>query len=458
MTELTTRKEALEYHSQGRPGKIEIVASKPCLTQIDLSLAYTPGVAEPCREIAKDKNKVFDYTARGNLIAVVTDGSAVLGLGNIGPEAAKPVMEGKAVLFKRFADIDVIDLELGTQDVDEIVAAVKAIEPTVSGINLEDISSPRCFEIERRLQEELSIPVFHADQHGTAVITGAALLNAIEIAGKNIKDVRLVVNGAGAAAIACTDLIVSLGVNPENVLMCDSKGVIYAKRTEGMNEYKARFARETDRRSLADAMEGSDVFIGVSVADTVTPEMLLSMTRDPIVLAMANPDPEIPYPLAVETRPDVIMATGRSDFPNQVNNVLGFPFIFRGALDVRATCINKEMLHAAGRPRLRPRTDRVRPRVLHPQAPRPPRHPPRRDRCRHSRHGERRRRQADRPLRVHPAVGRAHGRRARPHEPRREPRTTPQPAHRLSRGRGGEDDHRCGVRRRRAHRQTDPAR
>ena len=235
MTELTTRKEALEYHSQGRPGKIEIVASKPCLTQIDLSLAYTPGVAEPCREIAKDKNKVFDYTARGNLIAVVTDGSAVLGLGNIGPEAAKPVMEGKAVLFKRFADIDVIDIELGTQDVDEIVAAVKAIEPTVSGINLEDISSPRCFEIERRLQEELSIPVFHDDQHGTAVITGAALLNAIEIAGKDIKDVRLVVNGAGAAAIACTDLVVSLGVNPENVLMCDSKGVIYAERTEGMN-------------------------------------------------------------------------------------------------------------------------------------------------------------------------------------------------------------------------------
>jgi len=347
VTELTTRKEALEYHSQGRPGKIEIVASKPCLTQIDLSLAYTPGVAEPCREIAEDTNKVFDYTARGNLIAVVTDGSAVLGLGNIGPEAAKPVMEGKAVLFKRFADIDVIDLELGTQDVDEIVAAVKAIEPTVSGINLEDISAPRCFEVERRLQEELSIPVFHDDQHGTAVITGAALMNALQIAEKRIEDVIVVVNGAGAAAIACTDLVVSLGVTPENVLMCDSKGVLHTERTEGLNEYKARFVRETDRRSLADAMEGSDVFIGVSVADTVTPEMLLSMAENPIVLAMANPDPEIPYPLAVETRSDVIMATGRSDYPNQVNNVLGFPFIFRGALDVRATCINTEMLHAA---------------------------------------------------------------------------------------------------------------
>jgi len=347
VTELTTRKEALEYHSQGRPGKIEIIASKPCLTQIDLSLAYTPGVAEPCREIAEDTNKVFDYTARGNLIAVVTDGSAVLGLGNIGPEAAKPVMEGKAVLFKRFADIDVIDLELGTQDVDEIVAAVKAIEPTVSGINLEDISAPRCFEVERRLQEELSIPVFHDDQHGTAVITGAALINALKIAGKRLEDVRVVVNGAGAAAIACTDLAISLGLTPENVLMCDSKGVLHTERTEGLNEYKARFVRETDRRSLADAMEGADVFIGVSVADTVTPEMLLSMAENPIVLAMANPDPEIPYPLAVETRADVIMATGRSDYPNQVNNVLGFPFIFRGALDARATCINTQMLHAA---------------------------------------------------------------------------------------------------------------
>jgi len=347
VTELTTRQQALDYHSQGRPGKIEIVASKPCLTQIDLSLAYTPGVAEPCREIAKDKSKVFDYTARGNLIAVVTDGSAVLGLGNIGPEAAKPVMEGKAVLFKRFADIDVIDLELGTQDVDEIVATVKAIEPTVSGINLEDISAPRCFEIERRLRAELSIPVFHDDQHGTAVITGAALINALIVAEKRIEDVRVVVNGAGAAAIACTDLLISLGMNPEHVLMCDSKGVIHTERTEGINEHKARFSRTTDRRSLADAMQDSDVFIGVSVADTVTPEMLLSMAKNPIVLALANPDPEIPYPLAVETRSDVIMATGRSDYPNQVNNVLGFPFIFRGALDVRATTINTEMLHAA---------------------------------------------------------------------------------------------------------------
>jgi len=347
VTELTTRKEALDYHSQGRPGKIEIVASKPCLTQIDLSLAYTPGVAEPCREIAEDTDKVFDYTARGNLIAVVTDGSAVLGLGNIGPEAAKPVMEGKAVLFKRFADIDVIDLELGTQDVDEIVAAVKAIEPTVSGINLEDISSPRCFEIERRLQEELSIPVFHDDQHGTAVITGAALLNGLKVAEKRIEDVRVVVNGAGAAAIACADLVISMGVTPEHLVMCDSKGVIHTERTEGMNEYKARFARDTERRTLTEAMEGADVFLGVSVADTVSPEMLLAMAKNPIVLALANPDPEIPYPLAVETRSDVIMATGRSDYPNQVNNVLGFPYIFRGALDVRAKCINTEMLHAA---------------------------------------------------------------------------------------------------------------
>ena len=347
MTELTTRKEALDYHSQGRPGKIEIVASKPCLTQIDLSLAYTPGVAEPCREIAEDKEKVFDYTARGNLIAVVTDGSAVLGLGNIGPEAAKPVMEGKAVLFKRFADIDVIDLELGTQDVDEIVAAVKAIEPTVSGINLEDISAPRCFEIERRLQEELSIPVFHDDQHGTAVITGAALINGLKVAGKRIEDIRVVVNGAGAAAIACADLIISMGVTPENLVMCDSKGVIHSERTDGMNQYKARFTRETELRTLTEAMQDADVFLGVSVADTVTPEMLLGMAKDPIVLALSNPDPEIPYPLAVATRSDVIMATGRSDYPNQVNNVLGFPYIFRGALDVRAKCINTEMLHAA---------------------------------------------------------------------------------------------------------------
>jgi malate dehydrogenase (oxaloacetate-decarboxylating)(NADP+) len=349
MSSLTTSQEALDYHSQGRPGKLEVVASKPCLTQIDLSLAYTPGVAEPCREIAKDVSKVYDYTAKGNLVAVVTDGSAVLGLGNIGPEAAKPVMEGKAVLFKRFADIDVFDIELGTQDVDEIVAAVTAIAPTVSGINLEDISAPRCFEIERRLTEALDIPVFHDDQHGTALITGAALINALEIAEKQPGDVRVVVNGAGAAAVACANYAISLGVDPAKVMMCDSVGVIYVGRTERMNEFKEPFAVETDARNLAEAMVGADVFIGVSVGNTVSKDMLRSMAQRPVVLAMSNPDPEIPYADAMAAREDVIMATGRSDHPNQVNNVLGFPFLFRGALDVRARCINTEMMHAATR-------------------------------------------------------------------------------------------------------------
>jgi malate dehydrogenase (oxaloacetate-decarboxylating)(NADP+) len=349
MSSLTTSKEALDYHSQGRPGKLEVIASKPCLTQIDLSLAYTPGVAEPCREIDKDPSKVYEYTAKGNLVAVVTDGSAVLGLGNIGPEASKPVMEGKAVLFKRFADIDVFDIELGTQDPDEIVAAVKAIAPTVSGINLEDISSPRCFDIERRLTEALDIPVFHDDQHGTALITGAALINALEIAGKERSKARIVVNGAGAAAVACANYAISLGFTRENIVMCDSVGVIHAGRTERMNKYKDPFAVETDARSLADAMVGSDVFIGVSVGNVVTPDMLRSMADNPVVLAMSNPDPEIPYADAVAARSDVIMATGRSDHPNQVNNVLGFPFLFRGALDVRARCINMEMMHAATR-------------------------------------------------------------------------------------------------------------
>ena len=344
---LTTRKEALRYHAQGRPGKIEVTPTKACLTQIDLSLAYSPGVAEPCREIDKDRDKVFDYTAKGNLVAVISDGSAVLGLGNLGPDGAKPVMEGKAVLFKRFADIDVFDIELDTQDVDEIVAAVKAISPTFSGINLEDISSPRCFEIEQRLRDELDIPVFHDDQHGTALITGAALLNAAELAGKELPDLRVVVNGAGAAAVACAEFIIKLGVKREHLMMCDSKGVIFAGRTKGMNEYKERFAVDTDRRSLEEAVQGSDVFLGVSVGDTLSPDMLLDMAPNPIVLAMANPDPEIAYPLAVRTRQDVIMATGRSDYPNQVNNVLGFPFIFRGALDVRASCINDAMAHAA---------------------------------------------------------------------------------------------------------------
>lgn len=346
MEPLTTRKDALQYHAQGRPGKIEVVPSKPCLTQIDLSLAYSPGVAEPCREIARDPDKVYDYTAKGNLVAVVSDGSAVLGLGNIGPLAAKPVMEGKGVLFKRFADIDVFDIELGTQDVDEIVAAVKAIAPTISGVNLEDISAPRCFEIERRLKAELDIPVFHDDQHGTAIISSAAIINGLAIAGKKMSEVKFVVNGAGASAVACTNLAVELGINPDNVLMCDSKGVLHHERTD-LNDSKKPFVRTTDARTLADALVGADVLLGLSIGNVVSPEMLLTMAANPIVLAMANPDPEIAYELAVETRSDVIMGTGRSDYPNQVNNVLGFPFIFRGALDVRATDINQEMIHAA---------------------------------------------------------------------------------------------------------------
>tara|TARA_B100000959_G_C14998075_1_gene631700 strand:- start:11876 stop:14161 length:2286 start_codon:yes stop_codon:yes gene_type:complete len=347
MSELTTRKEALDYHSSGRPGKCEVVPTKPCLTQIDLSLAYSPGVAEPCREIAKDVSKVYDYTAKGNLVAVVTDGTAVLGLGDIGPEASKPVMEGKGVLFKRFADIDVFDIELATTDVDEIVATVKNIAPTVAGVNLEDISAPRCFEIEKRLKKELNIPVFHDDQHGTAVITGAALLNAVELAGKELSDIRLVVNGAGASAAACTNFAISLGVQRKNVLLCDSKGVIYKGRAEGMNKYKEHYAIETECRTLADALVDADVFYGLSIGNVVTPEMLQTMAENPVVFAMANPDPEIPYPDAIAARDDVILATGRSDYPNQVNNVLGFPFIFRGALDVRATTINTEMMHAA---------------------------------------------------------------------------------------------------------------
>ncbi len=344
----TSRKEALDYHSEGRPGKIEVVSTKPTNTQYDLSLAYSPGVAEPCREIAEDKSKVYDYTARGNLVAVVTDGSAVLGLGNIGPEAAKPVMEGKGVLFKRFADIDVFDIELSTQDVDEIVAAVKAIAPTVSGINLEDISAPRCFEIERRLREELDIPVFHDDQHGTALIAGAAVLNAADVAGKQLADMKMVVSGAGAAAIACTEFIIGLGLKRDNVVLCDSKGVLHSGRVD-LNETKLPYAIETGARHLADAMVGCDLFLGLSVGNTVTPEMLLSMADNPIVLAMANPDPEIPYELAKKTRTDVIIGTGRSDYPNQVNNVLGFPYVFRGALDARASTINDEMLYAAAR-------------------------------------------------------------------------------------------------------------
>jgi malate dehydrogenase (oxaloacetate-decarboxylating)(NADP+) len=345
---MTIRKEdALEYHSCNPPGKLAVVATKPCRTQRDLSLAYTPGVADPCLEIHRDPASVYKYTAKGNLVAVVSNGTAVLGLGNIGAAAGKPVMEGKGVLFKSFADIDVFDIELDTEDTKEIIRTCQLLEPTFGGINLEDIKAPQCFEIEDELKRTMKIPVFHDDQHGTAIISGAALLNALEVAGKAIDKVKVVFNGAGASGVACADHYIRLGVKPENIILCDTKGVIYVGRKKGMNPQKERFARETEARTLADAVRGADIFVGLSVADCLTPEMLLSMADDPIVFAMANPDPEITYPLATETRSDVIMATGRSDYPNQVNNVLGFPFIFRGALDVRATAINEEMKLAA---------------------------------------------------------------------------------------------------------------
>jgi len=344
---MITREEALNYHSRGRKGKIEVCPTKPCITQLDLSLAYTPGVAEPCRVIQENPDTVYEYTAKANLVAVITNGTAVLGLGNIGPLAGKPVMEGKGVLFKRFADIDVFDIELDTLDPDEFVNIVKKLEPTFGGINLEDIKAPECFYIERKLKESMGIPVFHDDQHGTAIISGAALINSCEIAGKDIADLKIVFNGAGAAGIACAKHYVALGAKLENVILCDSKGVVYKGREQGMNEYKAIFASDTDARTLKDALKGADVFCGVSVANVVTQEMVRSMAKNPMIFAMANPDPEITYPEAVAARDDVIMATGRSDYPNQVNNVLGFPFIFRGALDVRATAINEEMKVAA---------------------------------------------------------------------------------------------------------------
>lgn len=343
-----SREEALEYHFQGRHGKVEVTPTKPCVTSRDLSLAYTPGVAEPCKVIAENDEDVYKYTAKGNLVAVVSNGTAVLGLGDIGPHAGKPVMEGKGVLFKRFADIDVFDIELKTKDPKEIIRAVQLLEPTFGGINLEDIKAPECFEIEEELKATMNIPVFHDDQHGTAIISCAALINALEVSGKSIENIRLVVNGAGAAAIACAKLYIRAGVKQENIMMCDSKGVISASRTD-LNKYKKDFAVETDRKTLADAMAGADVFVGLSVAGTVTKEMVKSMAPDPIVFAMANPDPEITYEDAIEARPDVIMATGRSDYPNQVNNVLGFPFIFRGALDVRAMAITENMKMAAVR-------------------------------------------------------------------------------------------------------------
>jgi len=344
---MITKQQALDYHGRGRKGKIEINLTKPCATQFDLSLAYTPGVAEPCLEIHKDPASVYEYTAKGNLVAVVSNGTAVLGLGNIGAAAGKPVMEGKGVLFKRFADIDVFDIELDTLDPDEIIKCCQLLEPTFGGINLEDIKAPECFYIEETLKKTMKIPVFHDDQHGTAIISGAALLNALEILKKDIDKVKVVYSGAGAAGIACAKLYCSLGVNPDNLLMVDSKGVMYEGRGDKFNQYKAQFVRKTDCRTLADALKGADVFVGVSVADTVTGEMVKTMNDNPIIFAMANPDPEITYEEACKARSDLIIATGRSDYPNQVNNVLGFPFIFRGALDVHATAINEEMKVAA---------------------------------------------------------------------------------------------------------------
>jgi malate dehydrogenase (oxaloacetate-decarboxylating)(NADP+) len=344
------RQDALDYHSQGRRGKIAVVPTKPASTQRDLSLAYSPGVAEPCREIAQRPEDVFKYTARGNLVAVVSNGTAVLGLGNIGPLAAKPVMEGKAVLFKRFADIDVFDLEVGSPDPDDVIRFCELLEPTVGGINLEDIAAPECFYIEETLKARLDIPVFHDDQHGTAVISGAALLNALEIVGKPIGAVRVVFSGAGAAAIATAEHYVSLGVSRSNLYMCDRAGVIRPDRApEDTDPYKSRFAQDTDWVTLADAMRGADVFVGLSVGGAVTKEMVASMAERPIIFALANPDPEITAEEVAEARGDAIMATGRSDYPNQINNVLGFPFIFRGALDVRARAINDEMKMAATR-------------------------------------------------------------------------------------------------------------
>jgi len=341
--------DVLDYHSGGRPGKIEVIATKGVETQRDLSLAYTPGVARVVEEIAREPSTAFEYTARGNLVAVVTNGTAILGLGDRGPLAAKPVMEGKAVLFKRFADIDVFDIELDARTVEQIVSAVAAIAPTFGGINLEDIKAPECFEVERQLKEMLDIPVFHDDQHGTAIITGAALLNALEITGRAIGDVKVVVLGAGAAALACAEFYVSMGVRREHVRLVDTKGVVHAGRTENMNPYKARFAAKTDERTLADAVRGAHVFLGLSGRDLLTADMLRTMADRPIVFACANPDPEIRYEVAREARPDAIVGTGRSDYPNQINNLLGFPFIFRGALDVHASTINDQMKLAAAR-------------------------------------------------------------------------------------------------------------
>ena len=340
------RREALVYHAKPKPGKIEVVPTKKYATQRDLSLAYSPGVAEPCLEIEKDKENAYKYTTKGNLVAVISNGTAVLGLGDIGPEASKPVMEGKGLLFKIFADIDVFDIEVDTKDVDKFIETVKNIAPTFGGINLEDIKAPEAFEIEKRLKAELDIPVMHDDQHGTAIISAAALLNALELAKKKMEKVKIVISGAGAAAVSCTKLYKAFGAKAENIIMTDSKGVIRKDRPN-LSEEKIEFATSRKIDTLEEAMKDADVFVGLSIADIVSPEMLKSMAKRPIVFAMANPNPEIDYQLAMDTRKDIIMATGRSDHPNQVNNVLGFPFIFRGALDVRATKINEEMKMAA---------------------------------------------------------------------------------------------------------------
>ncbi|MBN2747292.1 MAG: NADP-dependent malic enzyme, partial [Bacteroidales bacterium] len=340
------KKDALKYHSEGRPGKIEVVPTTSHSTMRDLSLAYSPGVAEPCLEIEKNPEDVYKYTAIGNLVAVISNGTAVLGLGDIGTQAGKPVMEGKGLLFKIYADIDVFDIEVDTKDVDKFVETVKMIAPTFGGINLEDIKAPECFEIERRLKEELNIPLMHDDQHGTAIISSAGLLNAVEVVGKKIGDIKVVINGAGASAISCTRLYKKLGIRPENIVMCDSKGVIRSDRPN-LSVEKKEFATDRDLNTLAEAVVGADMFLGLSVGGVLKQEMLKSMNTNPIVFALANPNPEITFEDAKATRDDVVMATGRSDYPNQINNVLGFPFIFRGALDVRATGINEEMKLAA---------------------------------------------------------------------------------------------------------------
>ena len=343
-----TKEAALKYHRSGRPGKIEVVPTKPHSTQMDLSLAYSPGVAEPCLEIEKEPQLAYEYTTKGNLVAVISNGTAVLGLGDIGALAGKPVMEGKGLLFKIFAGIDVFDIEVDEKDPEKFIQTVKAISPTFGGINLEDIKAPECFEIERRLREELDIPVMHDDQHGTAIISAAALINALDITNKDISKIKLVVNGAGASAIACTNLYMRFGVKKENIIMYDSKGVITTKRPN-LTDTKKEFAIDSDITTLKQAIEGADVFLGLSTADILTKEMIRKMNNNPIVFALANPNPEISYEEAMESRDDIIFATGRSDYPNQVNNVLGFPYIFRGALDVRATTINEEMKLAASR-------------------------------------------------------------------------------------------------------------